>query len=324
MTFGNTWSPIRLDAGDPVGWTEKTSAIVSLACLWNRRGPRGKGFIPRLLGRSLGRNLKRVMRTKHGACLAMEPASLDVYAYMLNHGGVWDERVFEACSAMLPEGSVFYDIGANVGYMSIEIAARHRDKVTVVAFEPQPALALAVARSAHLNGLTNVSVFEVLLGAREGEADLFLTSHSLHASMVPRERGATRLPRSVATIDGMVRSGSIPPPDVMKLDVEGAEMDVLSGAMETISARRPGIVFEANDNMARFGHTVRDLVELVGGAAPYDFFVLARGANDLVPIGAWSGRDRDTDILAVSRGEDRGRDRGRRRPPGSAAASATH
>jgi FkbM family methyltransferase len=263
------------------------------------------------------------MRTKHGAYLAMEPTSLDVYAYMLNHGGVWDERVFEVCSAMLSEGSVFYDIGANVGYMSIEIAARHRENVTVVSFEPQPALARAVARSAQLNGLTNVSVFEVLVGAREGEADLFLTSHSLHASMVPRERGARRLPRSVATIDGMVRSGRIPPPDVMKLDVEGAEVEVLSGAMETISARRPSLIFEANENMARFGHTVRDLVELVGSAAPYDFFVLVRGANDLVPIGAWSGRDRDIDILAVPRGEDRGRDRGRRCWPGSAPIAAT-
>jgi FkbM family methyltransferase len=203
------------------------------------------------------------------------------------------------------------------------MAALHRDRVTVIAFEPQPALARAVARSAQLNGLTNVSVFEVLVGAREGEADLFLTSHSLHASMVPRERGARRLPRSVATIDGMVRSGRIPPPDVMKLDVEGAEVEVLSGAMETISARRPSLIFEANENMARFGHTVRDLVELVGSAAPYDFFVLVRGANDLVPIGAWSGRDRDIDILAVPRGEDRGRDRGRRCWPGSAPIAAT-
>ena len=237
---------------------------------------------------------------------------------MLNHGRVWDEGVFEACSAMLSDGSVFYDIGANVGYMGIELAALHRDRATVIAFEPQPELARAVARSARLNDLTRVVVFDVMLGDSEGESDLFLTSHSLHASMVPRERRARRLPRSVATIDGMVRSGSIPPPDVMKLDVEGAELRVLSGARNTLTTRRPGIVFEANENMARFGHTVRDLVELVGSAAPYEFFVLVRGATDLVPIGAWSGRDRDIDILAVPRAANLGGSPGAGRPPGFA------
>jgi FkbM family methyltransferase len=265
------------------------------------------------LGRTFGRKLKGYIRTKRGACLAVEPTSLDVYAYMLNHGRVWDEGVFEACSSMLSDGSVFYDIGANVGYLGIEMAALHRDRVTVIAFEPQPALARAVARSARLNDLTRVVVFDVMLGDSEGESDLFLTSHSLHASMVPREPSAARLPRSVATVDGMVSSGSIPPPDVMKLDVEGAELKVLSGARNTIVSRRPGIVFEANENMARFGHTVRDLVELVGSLAPYEFFVLVRGTTDPVPIEAWSGRDRDTDILALPRGMELGGSHGARR-----------
>lgn len=302
----NRWSPIQLVGEDLREWTEGAPAALMAARLWARYAPRGKGAIPRLLGRTFGRSWKRFIRTKRGACLAIEPTSLDIYARILNQKGVWEEPVFEACSSMLSGGSVFYDVGANVGFMSIEMGMVHHDRVTVFSFEPQPLLACAVARSAHLTGLAGMGVFELMLGDHEGSAELFLVRHSGHASMAPRERHAKRMARTVATIDGMVASGRIPAPDVIKLDVEGAEWMVLAGARQTIAAARPGLVFEANENMERFGHTVRDLLDLVTSLAPYDFFVLVAGEDGVIPIEKWSGHDRHVDIVAVPRGTERG------------------
>jgi FkbM family methyltransferase len=202
---------------------------------------------------------------------------------------------------MLAGGSVFYDVGANVGFMSVEMGRLHHDHVTVVSFEPQPLLARAVLQSARLTSLARISVFELMLGDRSGEAELFLVRHSGHASMAARERRATTLVAPVATVDGMIATGVIPPPTAMKLDVEGAELSVLLGARNTVGATHPGIVFEANENMSRFGYGVRDLLDLVRSIAPYDFSVLVRGARDAVPIEAWSGRDRYVDIVATPR-----------------------
>jgi len=273
------------------------SLCFRLATLLNRRLPRGKGAVPRFLGRNLGKPLRYFMTTRAGNRLAIEPGSFDMYASMMNEGGVWSQRVFEVCASLLSAGRVFFDIGANVGYLSIEMAGAFADAVRVVAFEPQPALAQAVAASARINGFGNVSVFELMLGDRVGAAELFLTSHSGHASAKPGDERHSTLARRIVTLDQLVESGVIPAPDVIKIDVEGAEYAVLSGARETLARHRPSIVFESNGNEKRFGYSRADLLELVGGIAPYEFHFID-DAGGFVRIGAENLSAAYEDILA--------------------------
>lgn len=252
---------------------------VTLARLWNKYVPRGKGWFPRLVGRLFGRKLKNhYIRTKHGACLAIEPSSLDVYVYMLNHGRVWNEPVFDACKAFLSNGSVFYDIGANIGYISMEMAKVFGDKVSVISFEPQPLLAYIIALSSKLNGFENVKVFDLMIGESRGEANLYVASHSIHASAVTREKNPTCIRRRISTIDEMVETGSIPPPNVIKLDIEGGELAALSGATKTIASCRPHIIFESDENMERFGFTRKDVLDVIKATGSYDFFFIG-GTN---------------------------------------------
>ena len=134
---------------------------------------------------------------------------------MLNHGRTWNEPVFNACKAFLSSGCVFYDIGANIGYLSMEMAKIFEDKVSVISFEPQPPLAYVIALSGRLNGFENVKVFDLMIGESRGEDDLHVGSHSIHASVVPREKSSTRIRRQIRTIDEMIEDGSIPPPSVI-------------------------------------------------------------------------------------------------------------
>ena len=81
--------------------------------------PRGNGAVPRYIGRVAARAFKDAyISTRHGACLHIEPSSLDVYVHILNHGRTWNLPVFEMCSKHLRAGETFYDVGANVGYMA--------------------------------------------------------------------------------------------------------------------------------------------------------------------------------------------------------------
>jgi FkbM family methyltransferase len=272
---------------------------LSIASLWNKWAPRGKGAFPRLLGRLLASTVNNhYVTTKYGAYLAIDPSSLDVYSYLINNGRTWNEHVFDACRSFLEKGSVFYDIGANIGYMSIEMAKVFEDQVQIISFEPQPSLAHVIALSSKLNRFNNLYVFDSMIGERLGEADLYVGSHSIHASAVARELHSKHLKRTVVTLDFMVDTGCISPPSVIKMDIEGGELSALSGARKTIALYRPHIIFESDVNMERFGYSRLDVIELIKGIAPYDFFFISGKKCELIKLKEENLSLQYNDILA--------------------------
>jgi len=220
-----------------------------------------------------------------------------VYTFLLCNGRTWTPHLLEICRKFLTNGSTFYDIGANVGYISIELSRLFHD-LRVVAFEPQPDLARILAISATLNGFKDLSVYDLMLGHEEGVADLYIPNHSIHASLVSREKGAKKLKLRITALDALVQCRAIPPPDFIKIDVEGAELEVFRGATETIRDHKPFILFEADENMARFGNARGDILRYLCNLASYEFFFVDEaGYHPIVE----ENRDSSlyTDVLAI-------------------------
>lgn len=252
--------------------TTKLPLVIRAAIWWNKFGPKGRGVVPRIAGRLwLGNN--RYISTKHGGMLLIDPRNLDMYAAIYNGGGTWEPHVMGACARVLRPGDVYYDIGSNTGLFSIDAAVSIRD-LTIYAFEPQPTLANCIRRSVIANGLSNIECMEMLIGHEDGEQKLYLTSHSIHASLTPREDHFQELVRPMRTLDGLVGSGRLKPPDVVKVDVEGAELIVFAGAERTLKDHAPSVVFEADENMARMSVNTKDLFDSLSRAAPYEFYLI--------------------------------------------------
>lgn len=263
--------------------------ILAVAALAQKHLPRGKGAVPRYMGRAAGRK-PTFLVTRHGARLAMSSKAWDVYATIALNGGSWDYHDFNWCVIGMPESGVFYDIGANVGYFSVEMAKRLGPPVRVVAFEPQPDLAAAINQSAVLNGMGNVHVVEAIVGDRAGRSELFVAPASIHTSAVADSGRPSvgSVPMRMVTVDDLVEAAEIPPPDMVKMDVEGSEHLVLRGAWKTFRAHKPHIFLEFItdfDPGARVRDQVKQLVqdcpefELFGHAAanrisgrPYKWF----------------------------------------------------
>jgi FkbM family methyltransferase len=244
--------------------------LVRAAIWWNRYGITGKSAIPRMIGRFWkGQDL--FIHTRHGGLLSVDPSNLDVYARIYNLGGHWDSHVMQACEHVLRSGDVYYDIGANAGVFAID-AAMSIPNLTVYAFEPQPTLAEHIRRSILANGLQHVRCVELMLGQEEGEKPLYMTSHSIHASIVPRERVFHELSRPMKKLDSLVFSKEIAPPDVIKIDVEGAETMVFEGARQTLEQSSPSVIFEADENLLRIGLKVTNVFDSLLKAVPYKFY----------------------------------------------------
>jgi FkbM family methyltransferase len=255
---------------------------VRLAFWWAAHGIRGRSAVARAVGRWQSSDRPLFIKTRSGASLSVDYDNLDTYAPIYNDGGCWDANVMSCCGGILRGGDVFYDIGSNTGLFALDMA-KSISNLTVFAFEPQPSLAQHIRRSIEENGFERVKVLEVLLGNEEGESSLFLTSHSIHASVIPREEHYRELRRPLRTLDGLVAAGESASPDVIKIDVEGSELRVFEGAETILKSGQPSIVFEADENMSRMGYSTDDLFRLLESAAPYKFFLID-GSGTPVPV----------------------------------------
>lgn len=164
--------------------------------------------------------------------------------------GTYELPVQGALADLVREGAVVHDIGANIGFFTLLAARLSGPAGRVHAFEPVPRNAAAISRSARLSGLGQVVVHQVAVGAAGGQGCLNLARHIGGAMLSsvgapPDQRGTVTV--EVVAIDDLVASGEVPPPDVVKIDVEGAELDVIRGMTRTLHERRPVLICELDD-----------------------------------------------------------------------------
>ncbi len=220
--------------------------------------------------RSFGRRWRDVwirafpleLRTQQGWIVPVRNRSeLSVYHHMFVERAYPLER-FEETVAGLDEIIVF-DVGANVGQFAA-VVFDHWRNARVHAFEPQGNLVPRIRELARVNGWDDrVTANWTAVGATNGEAEFFVGSSPLGASLM-RDKVAARAVRrttrvSLTTLDGYAASRSLDAVHVVKLDVEGAELDVLRGAQRVLATTRLLFV-ELHQGFSTFGE-VAALVE---------------------------------------------------------------
>ena len=171
-------------------------------------------------------------------------ADLSVVPQLLAHR-CWEPHVMAFLTRTLQPDSVFVDVGANLGYFTV-LCARMAGRV--VAFEPGPAIRAYCARNVELNELTNVELHPYALWHEDTTLRFKIDSSCLGSSAVVVSGDEALEEVRAATLDGLVRRGCVHLPrlDVLKMDIEGAEMSALRGMRDTLVRCRPGIIMEVN------------------------------------------------------------------------------
>ena len=230
----------------------------------------------RLLGRAGRRFVQRrpwTIESGVGAGLKLTyPQNLEFIS------GTSELPVQRALAGRVRPGDVVYDIGANVGFFTIIAAKLVGATGAVCAFEPVAENATTIRQNARLNQLDHVQLFEVAVGKDSGTAELLLTDwdggSTLSSSSVKPTEPVSRRTVPVVALDAFMASGNLPPPDFIKIDVEGVELEVLQGMSATLARGKAALLYEIDDGnraaferrwqevddyVARFGYTIQRL-----------------------------------------------------------------
>jgi FkbM family methyltransferase len=189
--------------------------------------------------------------------------SLSYYFSATITGQHEDERcVVRLVRRLIREGDIFFDLGANFGFYSFYVAPLCGKTGGVHAFEANPFLIPHLRRSVELNReCGNICLNGLAVGMKSGGyLPLYDPDRIGCSSLYPHEwlnRGS-RVLVPVVTIDEYVREKRIPRIDVMKIDIEGAELDALRGMEETLRVCPPKLIIceltllpELNDALRR-------------------------------------------------------------------------
>jgi FkbM family methyltransferase len=150
----------------------------------------------------------------------------------------WNSAEYEAFRAAVRPGDVALDVGANAGAYALALGHRVRPGGRVFAFEPAPDTFRGLAAHVRLNGLEDVVVpVRAAAAGFTGRATLSVDGISGENRLDDAAGGE---PVEAITLDDFCAREGISP-TFIKIDVEGAELDVLRGARETIRAGGAGL-----------------------------------------------------------------------------------
>jgi len=171
------------------------------------------------------------------------------------------EPEFQYLEKFLLPGGVFLDVGGNTGIYTIKAAKfLAASGGTVVTIEPFPEMLATLSRNIRANNFTNVRLRCFCLGAASGAAELWMNFHRPTSfSLVHRDNQAACFSTLVFPLDEVFPLEKLERLDYVKIDVEGAESQVLAGAGATLKKFRPIIQLEteiAESSLALPNYTV--------------------------------------------------------------------
>ena len=152
----------------------------------------------------------------------------------------WNAEEYHALKRDTSEGATVLDIGANVGSYTLLFARWVGAAGRVYAFEPAVASRAGLERHLSINGLSDrVTVRPEAVSERSGSAAFLDAGTHGDNRLVPAGTPDTTSVPSVSIDDFCDTTGISP--DVIKIDIEGAELSALRGARRTIAARGPAL-----------------------------------------------------------------------------------
>lgn len=212
-------------------------------------------FVLAYLIRKTGIN--RIIRfSSHGVKYHFHNAGLAMYLFA-NRNYVADDVAF--LDKTLKEGDVFIDIGANIGTWTLRASKLVKSTGKVLSFEPHPLFHKFLCENILLNKFNNIHNYNV--GLSENKSTLYFSNNFDTMNHVLLSKANDCIEVKVEKLDQYTKEIQII--HLIKIDVEGYELFVFKGSIDTLKKTKK-IFFESDSTMtARFGYTTSELIEFL-------------------------------------------------------------
>ncbi len=193
---------------------------------------------------------------------------------------------FQHCLNVCQEKSVVFDVGAHIGLYTLPLSRVLAQGGRVVAFEPSAANVRSLRRHLEINRIDNVEIQNILVAEANKDNVIFYEADGpdpMNAMQLSSKRkGYEKVFRQQVSLDQFCDAAKIFP-EVMKIDVEGAEFKVLQGAQQLLREKGPQIFLSVHPQlMALFGDSIEGLKSLIKSLGYQIFLPNQEPATELV------------------------------------------
>jgi FkbM family methyltransferase len=190
---------------------------------------------------------RKVVKTSHPFYGGVYGIKNDRFVFQrIRRGEIYEPHLVEAFRSLLSPETIAVDIGANIGVHSIAMSLLQPKLYRIHAFEPHPEILPILKLNAKQNPIIRVE--EYALSDEEKKAEMrFLNGTDNPGGSLVFDMGGSNKPDFVIEqrcLDSYEFDESI---SLMKIDVEGHEMKVIRGALDTIQAHKPNLIVEIWD-----------------------------------------------------------------------------
>jgi len=197
---------------------------------------------------------------------------------------IWEPEVTAVIQKNTQPGMVALDVGADIGYYTVNLAKRVGPQGRVIAFEPIPEARKRLEQNISTNGYNNITVSPYALGNQDGIVyleDPFTKSRISLTKSENGSNGANDIKVIIKRMDDLINDLELDRIDIVKMDIEGAEHEALRGMEQSLRKYKPVLVIEVHHEYLPFFNSTADAVlEWLKGVG-YRLELIDEGEMDL-------------------------------------------
>lgn len=221
-----------------------------------------------------------LITTSHGFHILVDPDDPNHESRIFALGTL-EAGTLHVMRRLLRPGDCFIDVGANIGFLSLAASHMVGSGGIVIAVEPLPRNHDRLVFNVDLNQIQNISTFRVALGSRSAEAVIYENptigwgGPTLHHA----EESAAGHDVLIRRLDEFAGALQLQQIRLIKIDVEGWELEVLRGSGKTLTDKgAPALIVECSALHPQYGGKTADIFEYITRRCGYQVFAFTRGA----------------------------------------------
>ncbi len=234
-------------------------------------------------------NCRIAADTRLGNGMKIRVVWTDVIGCSIATDGYYDLPIVRLIQELLKPGMTFIDVGAHVGQYSLLASGLVGMEGAVHSFEPEPDTFALLAHNVHRNGLRNVHTVRCALAKTSQDVALYVArpdNIGQTSLRQPDNFSGVKVNVQCRTLDDYVEEHGIDAINLIKIDVEGAELDVLLGARHVLSRNpKPHIIIEFwEEFLQAYGSSCAQVAEFLQGSGYSLFWIGETGLTPYLPL----------------------------------------